>query len=273
VRFDIEGGPFHWLNFHLEHVKGVMFWRGNTLTITNLTGRWRGADVNGSVHLLFTPKGRGDLFSFQARVENADLQTVLRDLQPGKTNKTEGRVSGELIVTSADTLDWKSWQGHGHARLTNGLLWEMPIFGVFSPILNTIIPGLGSSRARNATATCVISNSVIHTADLEIRATAMRMNYDGWVDFEQKVEGRMEAELLRDVPAFGFLISKLLWPVTKLLKYEIKGTLDDPKTRELYFVPRVLLMPLHPFKTMKDFFNFLEKQEEKPADKPARPPG
>jgi hypothetical protein len=227
--------------------------------------------VDGWVHFQFTPKGQADLFSFHVRVEGTDLRAVLRDLEPGKTNKVEGTMSGELTITRADTLDWKSWQGHGHARLTNGLLWEIPIFGVFSPILNTILPGLGNSRARHADATYLITNSVIHTRDLEIRATAMRMNYEGWVDFERKVEGKMQAELFRDVPAFGFLISKILWPVTKLFEYKITGTLDDPKTRELYFVPRVLLMPLRPFKTLKDFLSAIEGTEQKPPALPAKP--
>jgi hypothetical protein len=271
MRFDIDGGTFHWLRFHLDRARATLLWRGETLTITNLQGRWRGADVDGWVRFQFTPKGQADLFSFHVRVEGTDLRAVLRDLQPDKTNKVEGTMSGELTITRADTLDWKSWQGHGHARLTNGLLWEIPIFGVFSPILNTILPGLGNSRARHADATYLITNSVIHTKDLEIRATAMRMNYEGWVDFERQVEGKMQAELFRDVPAFGFLISKILWPVTKLFEYKITGTLDDPKTRELYFVPRVLLMPLRPFKTLKDFLSAIEGTEQKPPAPPAKP--
>ena len=54
----------------------------------------------------------------------------------------------------------------------------------------------------------------------------------------------MEAELLRDFPAIGFLISKVLWPVTKLFEYEITGTLNDPKTAERYFISKALLAPL-----------------------------
>jgi hypothetical protein len=199
-------------------------------------------------------------------VDGGDLRPVLRDLEPGKTSKVEGKVSGDLFITHADTVNWKSWQGYGHASLTNGLLWDFPLLGVFSPVLNTMMPGLGNSRARRATTTYVISNSVIYSKDLEIRATAMRMNYTGSVGFDQNVDGIMEAELLRDLPAVGFLVSKVLWPVTKVFEYKITGTLANPKTQERYVIPRILLMPLHPIKTLKDLF----EMEQPP---PAKPPG
>ena len=271
VRFDVEGGPFHWQRFNLEKVKATIFWRGNTLAITNITGRWHGADVNGSAFFTFDPLTEGDQFSFHVKVDGADLRTILKDLQPERTNKTEGRVTGELFITSADTHDWKNWEGYGHARMTNGLLWDIPLFGVFSPAFNTVVPGLGNSRARDAAMTYKITNSVIFTKDLEIRATAMRMNYKGTVDFEQKVDGGMEAELLRDFPVFGFLISKVLWPVTKVFAYEITGTLNDPKTKEKYLIPQALLAPLHPIKTLKELFNPEVKTEPDPAPKPAAP--
>ncbi|HXJ74082.1 MAG TPA: hypothetical protein VNM37_14580, partial [Candidatus Dormibacteraeota bacterium] len=126
-----------------------------------------------------------------------------------------------------------------------------------------------NSRARHATATYQITNSVIYSHDLVIRATALRMNYRGSVDFEKRLDGRMEAELLRDLPAFGFLFSKLLWPVTKLFDYEVSGTLDQPKMKELYLLSRIIMMPLHPLKTLKDFMNFEEKLKQK---EPAPPP-
>ena len=281
VRFEVDGGPFRWQRFHLEKVKAVVLWKGDTLAITNVTGQWRGAEVSGSAFFTFNPNTPGDPFSFRVKVEGADLRKILKDLQPDKTNRVEGWMNGELIITSADTMDWKSWQGHGHASMTNGLLWDIPLFGVFSPVFNTVLPGtgLGNNRAREASMTYSITNSVIFTRDLDIRATAMRMNYEGTVDFDQKVDGQMEAELLRDLPAIGFLISKVLWPVTRLFKYDIAGTLNDPRIKERYLIPRALLAPLHPLKTLKELFNFddgtqppkVENLPVPPPDKPKSP--
>jgi hypothetical protein len=271
MHFEIEGGPFHWRVFHLEQIKGSLFWRGDTLVVTNVQGRWHGAEVQGWTHFDFSAK-ETDYFSLYTRVTNANLRAVLKDLQPGKASKVEGTVAGDLHVTSANTKDWKSWQGYGHAQMTNGLLWEIPLFGVFSPALNTFFPGLGNSRARHAMAAYEITNSVIHTTNLEIRATKMRMNYEGTVDFEQRVTGTMEASLFRDLPVIGVLVSKALWPVTKLFEYEISGTLENPKTRQRYLASNLFMLPFAPIKTLKDLFNQGLNPGEKPPDARAPTP-
>jgi hypothetical protein len=270
MHFEIEGGPFHWKVFNLEQIKGSLFWHGNSLLVTNVQGRWHGAEVQGWTHFDFSAPNT-DHFSFYTRVTNASLRAVLKELQPAKSSKVEGTVAGELYVTSANTRDWKSWQGYGQAHLTNGLLWEIPLFGVFSPVLNAFFPGLGNSRARHATATYQITNSVILTTNLEIRATAMRMKYNGTVDFEQRVAGTMEAELFRDLPAFGYLFSKLLWPVTKLFEYEVGGTLENPKTKQRYLLSNLFTLPFAPIKSLKDLFDQGLNQQEKSPN--TRPPG
>lgn len=51
----------------------------------------------------------------------------------------------------------------------------MPLFGIFSSVLDATIPGLGSNLVSGGTATFTITNSVIHTDDAEIRSPAMRL--------------------------------------------------------------------------------------------------
>ncbi len=53
---------------------------------------------------------------------------------------------GDLTVFYAHTADPLSWQGHGRLDLTNGLLWDIPIFGIFSPVFNAFVPGLGNKH-------------------------------------------------------------------------------------------------------------------------------
>jgi hypothetical protein len=190
-------------------------------------------------------------FHFDAIVTNADLQVLMADLS-AKTNQLEGRLDGRLRITDARSKDWKSWQGRGRLNLHDGLIWDIPLFGILSPVLDGISPGLGSSRASDASATYVITNGIITSDDLEIHAGMMRLEYRGTIDLKGRVNSRAQAELLRDTWAIGRLLSITLWPVSKLFEYKITGTVQDPKIEPVFFIPKVMLLPfrmLHPTNT------------------------
>ena len=176
-------------------------------------------------------------------------------------------MSGDLTITRANTADWESWNGFGTAKLREGFLWDMPLFGIFSAALNAVIPGLGSSRVSGATATYTLTNSVIHTDDLEIRSTAMRLAYRGAIDFKGRVDARVEARLLRDAWVIGPLVSLVLSPLTKLFEYKVTGTLQEPQKEPLY-IPKPLTFPLHPFKTLRELFSEEKPNTPPPAEKP-----
>jgi hypothetical protein len=43
----------------------------------------------------------------------------------------------------------------------------------------------------------------------------------------------------------------VIWPVTKLFEYKVTGTLDDPQSTPLYDISKLILLPLHPIKTLE----------------------
>jgi hypothetical protein len=261
VHFEVKGGPFHWRAFHLPQLSGRVDWVGETVALTNVHGDFHGGRLAGNAFFDFRPTN-GAAFTFHSMFTNADLHSFMADFS-NKTNKVEGIVKGELVVTHANTAEPLSWQGYGTMNLTNGLIWDIPVFGLFSPILNSIAPGLGNSRAKKASATYVITNSLIQSSDLQVHATAMRMKYDLSVDFDGGIEGRVEAELLRDMPAVGFVFSKIFWPVTKLFEYKLSGTLAHPKAQPLFFIPRILQLPFHPIKTIREIMPENSKKQNR----------
>ncbi len=265
LRFEVEGGPFRYLKFNLPQVRAELFWRGDALTVTNFQGDFYGGQLNGDAQFDFSPAAGAD-FQFHATMAEAELKKLMTDWSSA-SNRLEGIVKGQLTVTAANSSDWKSWQGHGQAGLRDGLIWDVPLFGIFSAPLNAIAPGLGNSRASAGAATFTLTNSVIHTDDLEIHATGLRLQYRGTVDFQGQVNARAEAELLRDTWLVGRVISLAFMPLTKLFEYKVTGTVNQPKREPLYLLPRIVLMPLHPWRTLKDMF-----PPETPPPAPSPPP-
>lgn len=248
MRFTAEGGPFAWRSFHCQQITGEVHWAGTTMTLSNVQASFHGGHLSTSAKFDFDVPAGAD-FALQIGVEDINFRSFMAD--QGSTNKLDGQLSGLLIVTRANAEIPRSWFGYGNARLQDGLIWQMPVFGIFSPVLNTIKPGVGNARAKEAVGTFVITNNVIQTSDLQIEASGMRLNYSGTVDFDTRVNGQMEAELFRNMPGIGPIVSKVLWPVTRILKYKVTGTLHKPKADPLY-IPKILMMPFHPFRTLRE---------------------
>jgi len=253
MHFAINGGPFFWDPFHVRRIGGQIHWVGRTVLLSEVIAVLHNGEAKGDAKFEIPASG-GARFTFNTHWSDIDLHSLMTDFTT-KSNHLEGIFRGELQITSANTASTKSWQGRGLVELKDGLLWDIPLFGVFSPLLNTFAPGLGNSRAREAAASYVITNSVIVTPNLEVHATAMRMQFDGTIDFDRNIRGRMEAELLRDVPGIGLLISKIFWPVTKIFEYRVSGTIQDPKTEPVYIIPKLILFPFQPIKTIRDLFS------------------
>lgn len=253
LHFQVEGGPFHWLKFNVDHLDGEVNWVADKLTITNAKASFYKGNLTGSAAFNFAPK-QGTDFAFDISVTNTDLHAMMTDLQ-GPTNHLEGAVSGRLSITSANSDDWKSWFGFGDASLRDGLIWDIPVFGKFSPLLDKFHAGLGESRVSRGAGTFTITNSIIHSDTLTISSPTFRLLYRGNVDFDGKVDSIMQAEVFRDFPLVGGIVSTALMPFSKLFESKVTGTLEDPKIEQRYLVPRILLAPFHPFKTLNEMFS------------------
>ncbi len=250
LHFEVEGGPFEWLRFKVPRISGKVDWVKDRLLLRDIqTEFYRGVGI-GNAQFDFRPQ-HGTDFSFHADVNDVNLHLLMDDLS-SRTNRLEGILSAQLGITHANSVDGRSWQGSGHVTLRDGLIWEIPVFGILSPVLDAMMPGLGSSRASEGSATFNVTNSIIASEDLEIRASMMRLRYWGTVDLAGQVNAHAEAELLRDTWMVGRVLSLALWPVSKLFEYQITGTLHEPRSEPVFFVPRLVLLPLHPIRTLKD---------------------
>jgi hypothetical protein len=269
LRFDIVGGvPFQCLKLRATRVTGTIHWLGQTLVLTNIAAELYGGSGSGFANFDFRVPHEGADYQFSAAVTNINLHALAADMS-SPTNRLEGALSGRLVVTRADSRDWRTLDGLGHARLRDGLIWDIPMFGLLSPVLNAVSPELGNSRATDATAAFVITNGVIYSNPLEINTTMTRLEYAGTVDLRGNVNARVTAHLLHNLPGVGPLISPFLWPVSKLFEYEVTGTLNNPKKEPVHDVSKLLLFPLHPIRTFEDFIpgvgNFFSPTNAPPA--------
>ena len=254
--FEVDGGPFSFWKFHVPTISGHIQWDHEKLTIGNVQTPFYEGQLKGEMRLRLKKKGT-TTFEMDADLENVHLGPLMRDVV-AETRESEGILNGQLRVTDAETGDWGSWQGFGKVDLREGRLWDTPLFGVFSRLMNAFSPGLGNSRAAHGKGNFTITDSLIETRDLEIKERTARLKYKGSVDFDGNLDARVEAELLRDAPMLGKVFSLALWPVSKLFEYRVTGSLGEPEIKPLYMVPKYLLLP---FQSLNSMDNWLSSEE------------
>ncbi|MGV3774730.1 MAG: AsmA-like C-terminal region-containing protein, partial [Verrucomicrobiales bacterium] len=262
IVFDVKGTNFHYWRLNADTASAMIYWRTNLLSVTNVQAKFYGGTLDWEGHFKFNKDDSAD-YRFIGIAKNADLKPLMGDLVK-HISGMEGTLNGKLVVTHANTEDWNSWDGYGEATLKNGLLWSIPVFGMFSPALDAISPGLGTSKISEGSGTFQITNSVITTQDMEMRAPAFRLKYNGWVDFDGDVDANVQAQLFRDATLIGRPLSMVLWPVSKVFEGKVTGKLDNPKRTLRYF--DFILSPLRSILGGKDAMPEPEKAPVKPKE-------
>jgi hypothetical protein len=252
----IGTAPFRWMRYQTPSITGNLHWLRNYLIITNVVTDCYGGTARGYASFNVQTPGDGTDLSFFVEATNVDFNAMGRGLW-SPNNRLRGMLSGKVTVTGANSSKWRTWNGYGEMQLRNGLLWDAPIFGLMSPLINALTPGLdaGNSRATEGGGRFTMTNGVIYTDSLEIRSLTMRLQYVGTVDLQENVSARARAQLLRNTPVIGQVFSTVLWPVSKVFECGVTGTLEKPKVTPVYIpFANVLTAPLHPFRTMEGLF-------------------
>ena len=177
--FEASGTDFTWWKFHIPKISGDVHWAGERLSLSDVTASFYGGSAKGSATFEFAPKEGAD-YHFALFATNALLKGLMADLA-AHTNSLEGRLSGNVAITRANTANPQALEGYGNLELHDGLIWSIPMFGVLSPALDALVPGLGNSRAGEGNGAFYITNGIIRSNNLEIRSPAMRLEYKGSV--------------------------------------------------------------------------------------------
>jgi AsmA-like C-terminal region len=248
MHLSVQGNRFHWNKITADSVKGGIHFHVRTVEVTNIQAGFYG---NGTFQGQFEVawEQHKDRFSTDFSFTDINVSSLATELT-GKHSKLEGMLDGQLTLGTPFGASETNVFGQGWLHLHNGLLWDIKLFGVFSPLLNAIAPGAGDNRAREASTTFVITNGILSTDNLEIRSSGFRLLYNGTIDWRRRLNARVEANLLRDTPLFGHFLGWMLTPVDRIFEYRITGTLDKPIAKPLY-IPKLFMDFLRPFHSLK----------------------
>ena len=156
-------------------------------------------------------------------------EATLTDQDFGQLMKTffnnedvKGSVTADIKVRGLFD-DMKSMTGDGDMTVTNGVLYNIPVFGGFSNVLNSIIPNLGYSEARSAKADYIIKDGVVNVSKVDVSSSGFALIGYGTYDFindDVNMSMRVNMRGIFGVPLFF---------VSKLFEYQGTGSLSKTK--------------------------------------------
>jgi len=203
----------------------ALVFTNNTLQFSDFDADFYGGKLRG--HALFTFSDVDPTYDFDFSVNNADIQTLLSAVHKRPSNVT-GSLTGHAVI-SGSGADLAAIKGNGELSVADGVLWEAPIFGIFSEVL-------GKTKATQAQASFTISNQMVRTDDMQIAAGMFTARSWGQVGFDGKMDFRVQAQFLRDWLGIGW-IGRVLG---QILEYKVGGTVGSPSYRPVN-LPKELL--------------------------------
>ena len=110
--FRVDAGQFHWSRFNVPRFAVDVHWAGLRLFLSSVETDFYGGKAQGSAAFYFDPTHPGADYRFSFSTTNTLLQALMAGVF-SRTNRLEGRVKGDLVVTSANTENWRRTQGYG----------------------------------------------------------------------------------------------------------------------------------------------------------------
>jgi hypothetical protein len=223
----VANDGFSYWKFTAEHTQANLTFTNQTLTIADFDADFYSGKLRGVASFAFSNGSAAYRFNFDAA--GCDVQKILYAMRgPPKASPTTGVLSGHCELAGNGT-DLATLTGWGNLDVGDGVLWQGPLFGIFSKIL-------GNTKATNAKASFTITNNVVATKDLKIAAGAFDADGRGQLDFNGGIDFRIQARFLSTIPGWNIIAAVL----GKALEYKVGGTISKP-TYQPVNLPKELL--------------------------------
>ena len=215
----VENEGFSYWKLAAAKATGDLSITNNTLTIANFDADFYGGKLFGKAVFSLANDAA---YRFDFVTERVAIQKFFEAIYNHPVKST-GFLTGQAWI-KGNSNDLASIQGDGKLTVEDGVLWELPAFGVLSRILNDIAPGTGSAEATKATATFTIQDETVKTEDLKVDAGPFAISSHGKIGFHCNLDFRVKGQLLRGFPGVNFLT----WFLSNIFEYKIGGSCANP---------------------------------------------
>ncbi len=215
-------------DLHFGELKGKLFFTDERLKLSDVHGELFGGKISADGDISIQKAKPGHTAT--VRLEGVDF-AKLSKLYFG-VDDSKGKLDG-VCAFSGKGDEARTMRGEGEVSVTEGNVFAIPFLGPLSEILSKVMPGVGYTNARKATATFSMADGIITNKDLVVAGTGFSMYGGGriWM-----VEDKLDYDVRINAQGLPGLI---LSPISKLLEYRANSRLSKPEWR-LRVVPKLI---------------------------------
>ncbi len=202
-------------------------------------GHFEGAGV---VH--YGPESEVPTYGARISFEQVELAEVIRCFDEEKEG-VSGRIRGVFYVGGV-MGDSTSTRGHGQLSLTEGYLWETPIFTGLVSLLHLTLPTRSSAPGRGEVA-LTLNGDEVKVREFTLTGGGLDLSGYGSVWWDGKLDMTMVAvgapEEGSGIPILSSVVDWVLQTVERqLVRFDVSGTVGDPQFK--YQVLSTITWPL-----------------------------
>ena len=232
VQIQAEGEKIGLHSFIGDRVSMNLVWSNRHVLVRDIDADMYGGKLTGTFATDWTLPGQPLNYELTLAATNVNFEDVVRTLFHREGEPYRGLITGDLKLKGQLGRDFgPSTRGQGRITIHDGRILSIRLFGGLSRGLSKIYPGLGFSKQTDFFSNFEIKDSVIQSKDIQLEGTMFSLFADGTYGLKDKsIDYSVEFKLLRE-SGVGNVVRLVTLPITKLLEFDLEGTLDNPKWR------------------------------------------
>ncbi len=212
--------------WHLSNADVAVDWSKERVSLREIEAEAYNGKITGDVEIDHT-RGQVDA---NLRASSVDLQSIVRDKGPSM-DRTEGLVDIDAEISAS--LDGSSVSGEGKAVVTEGYLWELPLFTALLKILPLKLDEL--TTFSDGLIEYVLETDKIEIKTMEFTSAVLSIDGAGSVGYDRTLDLTLALRPTSKeipLPLLGGLVEELLRIFASLersvLPFKVEGTFSEP---------------------------------------------
>jgi hypothetical protein len=215
---------------------------GAQLDFTNVSGSAYGGAFIGNATFTNIDTRTNVGYRITGAAQNVDLSRLAQAVRKVSGDPYKGDLSGEATVRGIlGSGKCNTVIGAGHISVRNGHLFQISLLGGLSQLLSRIYPGLGFAAQTDFTSSFQIRNCKVHMDNASLEGSVLSVSGQGDYYFNDVLNVNVQVQLLR-AGLVASVIRAVTFPVTKLLEFNLSGTLDNPRWRPVNLPKELFLI-------------------------------